>query len=228
MAERFATRVRCISYDHAGTGRSSKRAMPFTTGQMAAGALRVLDEEGIESAYMVGLSLGGAVAQELALRHPGRVRGLILMSTSATGAFNLHNPLALTAVSARVLGGSLRRRRLVAGPMVFSPAFLTGSPGRADELLAPLTAHLAAPWSLAGQYSAAALHDRRRQLHRIRTPTLVLHGDRDVLVPVRSARRLAAGIPGAELHIFPGAGHGFMFERLEETFAVVTDWLDRR
>jgi 3-oxoadipate enol-lactonase len=229
IAERYATRVRCITYDHPGSGRSSKRSLPFSTPQLAASAIRVLDELEIDAAHVAGISLGGAVAQEVALRFPDRVRGLILMSTSTSGPLSTWpDPRVLAAVTARVVGGSVQRRRLWLEPAFFSRHFMEDEPGRADALLRPLTAHLAPPWSIAGQFCAAGLHDRALDLGRIRAPTLVLHGERDLLVPVSNARKLADGIEDAELHVFPDAGHGFEFERLEATCSIVSDWLERR
>ena len=228
LVDRWAAHLRCVTYDHPGTGRAARRAPAFTTGGLAAAALRVLDDAGLESAYVAGLSLGGAVALELALRHPGRVRGLVLMATSATGALNFPNPLTLAAAGARMVGASVSSRRPALGPLLFSSEFCAAEPERVARLLAPLTAEVPRPWTLAGQYSAAGLHDRRRALPRVRVPTLVLHGDEDILVPVRNARRLASAIPHAELHLFPGTGHGFMFERPEETCAVLVDWVERQ
>jgi 3-oxoadipate enol-lactonase len=227
LVDLYATRLRCITYDHPGTGRSSKRSLAFSTAQLAAGAVRVLDELGIEAAHVAGLSMGGIVAQELALRHPERVNGLILMSTSTGGRVLPAAPLKVATAAARIVGGSLRRRRLWLGPAVFSPGFLEREPARAEALLGSVTNHRAAPWGIAGQLVATGLHNRAHDLHRIRAPTLVLHGERDILVPVSNAHRLADAIAGADLHVFPGVGHAFEYERLEETFAVICDWLDR-
>ncbi|MDX6686195.1 MAG: hypothetical protein QOF86_2323 [Baekduia sp.] len=228
LVDLYGTRLRCITYDHPGSGRSSKRSFPFSTARLAAGAIRVLDELGIEAAHVAGLSMGGIVAQELALRHPHRVRGLILMSTSSGGLLKPADPRRVVAATASIVRGSLRRRRLWLGPAVFSPEFLEREPDRAEALLGSVTNHPAAPWGIAGQLCATGLHNRARDLHRIRAPALVLHGERDILVPVSNAHRLAEGIPDADLHVFPGVGHAFEYERLDETFAVICDWLDRR
>jgi 3-oxoadipate enol-lactonase len=228
LVDLYGTRLRCITYDHPGSGRSSKRSLPLSTAQLAASAIRVLDELGIEAAHVAGLSMGGIVAQELALRHPQRVRGLILMSTSSRGLVTPAQPRRLAMATARVVGGSLRRRRLWLGPAVFSSGFEKREPARAEVMLGSVTNHLAAPWGIAAQLCATARHNRARDLHRIGAPTLVLHGERDILVPVANAHRLAQAIPGADLHVFPGVGHAFEYERPDETFAVICDWLDRR
>jgi pimeloyl-ACP methyl ester carboxylesterase len=229
LADLWSTRFRCISYDHPGTGRSSKRACPISTAALAAGAVRVLDELEIDAAHVAGLSLGGAIAQELALRFPHRVRGLILVATSATGPLRSPpDPCRLAATTTRVVKESMRRRRVWLAPALFSDGFVEREPCQAEVLMRPLSAHPGPPWSLAGQCLAAGLHDRAADLHRIRAPTLVMHGEHDVLVPVAHAELLARGIPDAELRVMPGAGHGFPVELAAETFEIVGDWLERR
>jgi 3-oxoadipate enol-lactonase len=229
LVDLYSTRLRCITYDHPGSGRSSKRSFACSTAQLAASALRVLDELGIESAHVAGLSMGGIVAQQLALRHPQRVRGLILMGTSANGLLSPRaDPRKVVTAAASIVRGSLRRRRLWLGPALFSRGFLEREPDRAEALLESATNDPAAPWSIAGQLCATARHNSSRDLHRIGAPTLVLHGERDILVSVSNAHRLAAGIPDAELHVFPGVGHAFEYERLDASFSVICDWLNRR
>jgi pimeloyl-ACP methyl ester carboxylesterase len=218
LAAPYGARFRYITYDHPGTCRSSKRSLPVTTAHLAASAARLLDELGIESAHVIGHSLGGAVAQELALRFPHRVRGLILVGTSTSGPLSVPvDPRDL----ARVAVHGLR-------PAIFSADFLEREPERADALMRALTAHRAPPWSIAGQFLAAGLHDRALDLHRVTAPSLILHGERDRLVPVANARRLAAAIPDAELHVIEGTGHSAELERRDEVLAIVCDWLARR
>jgi pimeloyl-ACP methyl ester carboxylesterase len=229
LVDLWSTRFRCITYDHPGTGRSSKRACPLSTAALAASAMRLLDELDLDSAHIVGLSLGGAIAQELALRFPHRVRGLILIGTSTSGPLSSPpDPRRLGMAAARVAKESVQRRRFWFAPALFSDGFVHREPERAEELLRPLMAHPAPPWSLAGQYLAAGLHDRALDLHSIRAPTLVLHGTDDVLVPVANAQKLAEGVADVELHILEEAGHGLPFERMETTFRIICEWLDRR
>lgn len=229
LADLWSTRFRCITYDHPGIGRSSKWPCAFSTAGLAASATRVLDELGIDAAHVVGFSLGGAIAQELAIRFPDRVGGLVLAGTSTAGPLSSPpDPRKLAAATARIARDSLDRRRLWLAPALFSDGFVAREPDRAEALMRPLTEHPAPPWSLAGQYLAAGLHDRALDLHRIHAPTLVLHGGRDILVPVANAELLARGIPNVELRILPDAGHGFPVECFAETFEIVCDWLERR
>jgi pimeloyl-ACP methyl ester carboxylesterase len=229
LADLWSTRFRCIVYDQPGTGRSSKRTCPVSTAQLAASAISVLDELEIDAAHVVGLSLGGAIAQELVLRFPHRVRGLILVGTSTSGPLSSPpDPRKLVLVMARILKGSMQRQRLWLAPAMFSDGFVEREPDRAGALLRPLTAYPPAPWTVAGQYLAAGLHDRALDLHQIHAPTLVLHGEQDVLVPVANAELLAGGIADVELHLLKDAGHGLPFEHSEATFDIICDWLERR
>ena len=220
--------LRWITCDLPASGRSSNRALVCTTGGLALSATRVLDELGFETAHILGASLGGAIALQVALRVPHRVRSLILMGTTAAGPFDRRlDPRALLAVTARVASGSLRRRRLWLAPAIFSPDFLAHEPDRAKALLRLVSADPPTPWGLAGQYVAAALHDVASDLDRISVPTLILHAERDVLVPVANAEQLARAVADSELHIFPGAGHAFGLEHPVTTALIIRDWVQR-
>jgi pimeloyl-ACP methyl ester carboxylesterase len=228
MAALYGSRLRFITCDYPGAGRSEK-TFACTTAQLAAGAVRVLDELEIESAHVAGLSLGGAVAQELAIRFPHRVRGLILIGTSTAGPLSAPpDVLRLVPLVASMARGSVQRRRVWLGPVFFSRDYLEREPDAADAMLATLSEHPTALRGIFAQLLAAGLHDRAFDLHRIRAPTLVLQGENDYFVPMANARRLAEGIPDAELRVFPGAGHGFALEQLEETFSIICEWLERR
>ena len=188
-----------------------------------------MDELGIESAHIAGVSLGGVVAQEVALRFPHRVRGLILVATSPAGPLSTPPDVrAFGAAVASMTHTSVRQRRVWLAPAFFSPGFLEREPAKADYLLRNLTAYPAAPWGIFGQLLAAGLHDRTLDLHRIRAPTLILQGTEDFLVPEANAHLMAQRIPDAELRLFEGGRHGFALENLEETFEVITEWIDRR
>jgi pimeloyl-ACP methyl ester carboxylesterase len=220
--------MRWITCDLPASGRSSKRALACTTGRLALSTTRVLDELGLETAHIAGASLGGAIALQAALRVPRRVRSLILMGTTAAGPLERRlDPRELLAVAARVASGSLRRRRLWLAPAIFSPDFLADEPDRAKALLRLVSAHPPTPWGLAGQYVAAALHDVASDLERISAPTLILHAERDVLVPLGNAERLARAVADAELHIFGGAGHAFGLEHPATTASIIRDWVQR-
>jgi pimeloyl-ACP methyl ester carboxylesterase len=220
------SRMRWITFDHPGTGRSRAARPAVTTARLAAGATAVLDELKLDCAHIFGVSLGGAVALELALQRPERVRSLILVATSADGPLQRGVDLPrLAAVGRRVAVGSVKRRRLWLAPMLFSEEYIArgprpriARPGREAE---PSPSQFA----LLGQAWAASLHDRARELHRIGAPSLVLHARDDALVPVDNARRLAFGLPRAQLRVTQRGGHGFALEYPHETVTTVADWL---
>jgi 3-oxoadipate enol-lactonase len=220
--------LRWITCDLPASGRSPGRSLACTTAGLALSATRVLDDLGIESAHIAGASLGGAVALQVALRVPERVRSLILMATTAAGPLDRRlDPWELAAVTARVVSGSLRRRRLWLAPAIFSPGLLASEPQRAAALLRLLSAHPPTPWGLAGQYVAAALHNVASDLDRITAPTLILHAERDVLVPLANAEQLASAIAYAEFHVYPEAGHAFGLEHPVTTASIIGDWVQR-
>jgi pimeloyl-ACP methyl ester carboxylesterase len=213
--------TRFIVYDHPGIGRSDRGGFAYTTGLLATSAVQVLDHLGLPAAHIAGMSLGGAIAIELALRVPERVSSLALLSTTAAGPLHRHtDPIALAHVSARVLAGSIARRRVWFGPALYSPNHIRSGGTR------PSQAHAAkaSVAALIGQATAAGLHDRSRSLKRITARTLVVHGEADALLPVANGRALAAGIPGARLIVLPGAGHAFELEQPARTARLLGEW----
>lgn len=226
LAERYERRFRFVTYDHPGSGRSAKYAAPLSMAQLAAGAVRVLDELEIDAAHVLGSSLGGLVAQELAIRFPHRVRALVLVGTASAGPLATPPPIgALASATGRMAADSLRRRQLWMAPALFASDFPAREPDRVRAILASIAAHPTPPWTIFAQLLAFSTHDRDRDLGRIGAPTLVLHGERDALVSIANTHRLAAGIPDAEVQVVAGAGHGFLFEREEQTFQRICDWL---
>jgi 3-oxoadipate enol-lactonase len=222
--------VQFIVYDHPGIGRSDRCGVAYTTGMLAGAALRVLDRLGLRAAHIAGMSLGGAVAIELALRSPERVGSLALLGTTAAGPLGRHtDAVALARVGARVFTGSLSRRRLWFGPALYSPDHIRRTAGAAAGPERGPGGHTtgASMLALLGQTAAASLHDRGSAIKRITAPTLVMHGEADALLPVANARALARGIPGSTLVIVPGAGHAFELERPAEVTALLADWAHR-
>jgi 3-oxoadipate enol-lactonase len=179
---RFAHRFTCIVFDHRGSGSSRSPWGPMTTQSMAQDALNVLHHTGFESAHVFGVSLGGMVAQEMAIRHPNTVRTLVLAATTAGG-------LSADAPGA----GTLRRELLHAYDAL---------PGSWSVSLR----------GMMFQAWAAATHDAAARAKHITAPTFIIHGERDELVPPANARALARAIPGSELHLVRGAGHIFLYD----------------
>ena len=206
--------VQTIAYDSSGTGESPARLIPQRMHGLARQAAHVLDALGHPRVDVLGVSFGGAVAQELTLANPHRVRRLILASTMCGLGGVPGNPLAVS---------------LLATPLrYYSPAFmrLTANvlygPGAADDerlLRNQINARRARPpslWGYVGQLVAGIGWTSLPWLHRIRKPTLVLSGAEDPIVPPVNACILARRIPNAELEIVPGAGHLLLMDHAEQ------------
>ncbi|MCW2777688.1 MAG: dienelactone hydrolase family protein, partial [Frankiales bacterium] len=182
---------------------------------------------GIESAHVYGVSLGGMVAQELALRFPERVRGLVLGGTGAGGPRSvLPSPRAYAGFGKHALDGGARARWL--GGALFSPQYRREHPQDAKALLRLLGAHRAPLHGTVGHWWASATHDTSGRLAQVQAPTLVLHGERDALVPLANAEHLARRVPDAELAVLPGAGHAYLWEQPERSAELLLGWLARR
>jgi poly(3-hydroxyalkanoate) depolymerase len=217
--------IQTITYDAPGTGESPARIIPRRMCGLARQAAHLLDALGLPRVDVLGVSFGGAVAQELVLRNPHRVARVVLAATTCGLGGLPGHPLALA-----LLATPLRYR----WPMFFrlSAPFLYGGGLAADERLLRLQidARRARPpslWGYAGQLAAAAGWTSLPWLHHVRVPVLVLTGDADRIVPALNSRMLAARIPDARLVRCAG-GHLFLFEHPDACADVIADFLDRR
>jgi pimeloyl-ACP methyl ester carboxylesterase len=219
----YAEHFECIVYDHRGSARSGG-SPPTTMGGLADSAARLLTELRIPRAIVNGLSMGGMVAQELALRHAGRVRGLVLGGTTPGGPFSPRlGPREVVSIAR----GSVTERGIRA-PLLFSSEFRREQPERVRELLRYFKLHRSSVKAIAAQTLASARFETLSRLGRLHAPTLVMHGERDRLVPLAASRLLAARIPDAELAVVPGAGHAFGLEAPQESLELLLGWVERR
>jgi poly(3-hydroxyoctanoate) depolymerase len=215
--------VHTIAYDASGTGDSPPRLVPLRMPGLARQAAHVLDSLGHPDADVLGVSFGGAVAQQLTLDNPHRVRRLVLASTMCGIGGVPGNPVALSLLATPLRYYSPAVLRLTAD-------LLYGPMAADDEQLLriQINARRARPpslWGYVGQLAATAGWSSLPWLHRIRKPTLVLSGAADPIVPPVNARILAARIPGAELEIVTGAGHLLLMEHAEEAADRITVFL---
>jgi len=210
--EGLADRFTLISFDNRGIGGSTCKPGPLSIAAMARDALAVLDAEGITDAHIAGHSMGGTIAQEIALTAPERVRSLALLCTFARGAqaTALTATLLWTGLRTRIGSRAMRRNAFLELVM---PASALASANRVEmaRALGDLFGHdLAdqAPITMA-QLRATRAHDRLAELARLAAiPTLVVLAEHDRIARARFGRMLAAAIPGASLVELPDAGHG--------------------
>jgi pimeloyl-ACP methyl ester carboxylesterase len=211
----FASRFRVISFDNRGAGESGCPPGPFTTACMADDAAVLLSFLGVERAHVLGVSLGGMIAQEVALRHPERVEALVLACTSPGGTASVRPPPEALAAFAPSPGGDREAdlRRTI--PFLYTDRFLREQPEEIETFIARRLVAPASPEGYAAQLSAAIGHSAGDRLRGIRARTLVIAGTADRLVPPVNSERIAERIPGAKLVLLPGAPHRLFAENAE-------------
>jgi 3-oxoadipate enol-lactonase len=218
----LAAHYRTIALDNRGVGRSEVPSGPYPIALMASDAAAVLDDAGIESAHVFGVSLGGIIAQEFALQYPEKVRSLILGCTAAGGPTAVRaEPEAIQMLMRREKMGREQAAE-AAVPFVYDPATPRE---RIDEDLA-----IRRPWFPSAEGYAAQLQgilgwEAYSRLGQIAAPTLVIHGESDRLVSPGNARLIAERIPGAKLVMIPHASHLFLTDQTEISHRAIMDFL---
>ena len=219
---------RLVLVDNRGCGRSDRPAGLFGVAAMVGDIVAVLDAAGIRRAHVMGASLGGMVAQELAITHAERVDGLVLACTAPGWPFAYPMPPAsvrLMLVTA-VITAEVARRRYTENAL--SARTVRDRPELVDHLLELQASQPAEPRALAAQAAAGALYAGRGRQARIRARTLVLQGGADTVVNPRNGRLLADRIPDARLVTFPELGHLLFWEDPDGFTDAVTSFLLRR
>lgn len=212
----YSRYFRCIMIDNRGVGRSNQPPGPYSTAMMANDTAGVITALGIAPAHVSGISMGGAIAQELALRHPSLVRSLILnctwprCDTYTRRIFEMLRALALTSPPQQFI-------RLIY-LIIFTPAYhaahLNDINRRERELLSypyPQSAH-----AFVAQCNACITHNTLDRLSAIKTPTLITVGNKDIFTPLHYARAIHERIKGSKLAVFEGCGHAHHWEQRDE------------
>ncbi len=220
--ERLQGDHRLVWFDNRGIGESDPMEGLPRMRDFARDALRVADAAGLERFHLVGVSLGGMIAQELSLLAPGRLRSLTLIATHAGGPMGLvPHPRGLYHFTRAFTQKGEARVDALQG-LLYPPRFLRETDRAAlAERIAQQTGTPADRRASLRQLLAVARHDTRGRLREIRVPTLVLEPEEDVLVRPAHARYLAARIPAARLHAVKGAGHGLMFQCADEVSGAI-------
>ncbi len=221
----FQQHCTVIAFDNRDVGRSSQAREPYSIADMAEDTAGLMDGLGIKQAHVLGVSMGGMIAQELVLRHPGNVRKLILGATAAQVArfhvsildvwkwIRQHDPtnevFPIEAISWGMTHDFLRNAAAVDRLIEWmrNPPF-------------PVS-----PAAYGRQADAVRAFDALDRLGAVKAPTLVLVGDQDVLTPPWASRELAKAIPGARLQVLEGGGHGFFLEIPDKVNQAVLEYL---
>ncbi len=222
----FSDRFDCITYDNRAAGRSSTPLLPTSMPELASDAVRVLDALGVDAAHVHGVSMGGMIAQEMALRFPDRVRSLVLQGTTAGGPRST-GPAAetLLALVAQRVPLSRERKIRMLTHQLFSDAYATAHPDEVLDHLRRLGADRAGVRGALQHLTASTVHDTVSRLRSVQAPTLVLHGGLDRMVSEANARLLAERIPRARLAVVDGAGHLPLLEQPLPVRTLILDWM---
>ena len=222
----FDDRFDCIVYDNRAAGRSTTPWLPTSMPELASDAVRVLDALDVDAAHVHGVSMGGMIAQEMALRFPDRVRSLVLQGTTPGGPRST-GPAAETLLSVAAQRVPLSRERKVKmlTRQLFSDEYAEAQPEEVLAHLQRLGADRAGVRGALQHFAASSVHDTVDRLGGLQAPTLVLHGSRDRMVSVANARLLAQRIPRARLAVVDGAGHLPLLEQPLPVRALILDWM---
>jgi len=221
----LARKFRVIVFDPRGVSASDKPEGPQTISLLADDVAHLLQTIGIESAHIVGASFGGFVAQEFALKYPQMTRKLVLCCTSFGGPNHVvPAPETLEALaSTKGLNSEERMRANLL--LAFTPAYVQTKGAEVDQIVHLRAMNEVPEHIYLSQLHAAVNFNSESRLGEIASPTLVLSGDADVIVPVQNSRNLAARVPGARLQIVAGGSHTFFIEQAAEFNQLVTQFL---
>lgn len=213
----------CVSFDNRGVGRSGAVADPFTIAEMAADAAGLLDALEIESAHVLGISMGGMVAQELALAHPDRLRTLTLGCTYAGGpGSQLMDPADFAALAEAMGSGVQDRIFRAMFELNLSPGFRAEQSRYAD--FTAMAAALPVPQrTIQLQLQAIAAHDTHARLPDLVTPTLVVHGSADRVLGAPNGAQIDSLLPNSRLELLEDVGHMFWWEQPRRSAELVRE-----
>ena len=213
----------CTVFDNRGMGLSGQAELPFTTADLAADTAGLLDALGMESAHVLGISMGGMIAQELALAHPERIRTLTIGASYCGGPqSSLMAPEDLQMLGTAFASGEREQVFRAMWEINLSPGF------REDdsrfEAFTEMAAALPAPQPVVlQQMRACGAHDTHERLGSIDLPTLVVHGDADRLLRYPNGRLIASLIPDSRLATLEGIGHMFWWEQPQRAAELVRE-----
>jgi pimeloyl-ACP methyl ester carboxylesterase len=228
-SERFLELLRpnfqIVRFSNRGTGLTDKPQAQYSVPMMADDAAGLLGELGIGKAHVLGISMGGMIAQELVLNYPERVQGLVLGCTTPGWSQGVPPSQETTALLMPTPGVSLEEQFRKAWPAIVTPEFVESEREFLEEMLRIGLENLTPVDTMARQMVAIQSFDAYERLPRIQAPTFIIHGDKDQLIPPRNADILRERIPGATLRVVPGAAHMFFWEKPTESAEAIVEFL---
>jgi 3-oxoadipate enol-lactonase len=226
LASRFAGKFRILTFDQRGSGLSDKPHAAYSIALLADDSAALMEHVGLSAAHVVGVSMGGTIAQELTLRHPAKVRSLILGCTTAGGskAIRIGGDAFAAAYSTQAMPPEERGRALAEA--AFTKGYIEQHPEIISTMIEARRQRPLDPVALERRMKAVLTHDAYDRLPQITCPTLVITGKDDALVAWQNSQLLAERIPGARLVLLEPAGHCFWLERPQQSHDAIAQFLD--
>jgi pimeloyl-ACP methyl ester carboxylesterase len=226
VAPSLAEQYQVIGFDNRGVGRSSAPDSPYSIRQMADDAAALLDQIGVKKAHVAGHSMGGMIAQELAIAHTEKVASLVLLGTCAKPDECNKAIIECWGELPRQVDPATAVR--ISLPWIYTNRFYS-RPKAIQQVIDLVVASPfpSTPQGIYHQSRAVMGFDTSDRLSLIRCPTLVLAGEEDILLPVPCSEELARGIPGAELAVLANTGHGMLIETPDAVAEAMLNFLAR-
>ncbi|MBV8771360.1 MAG: alpha/beta hydrolase [Deltaproteobacteria bacterium] len=226
LANRFADRFRVLTFDQRGSGLSEKPHTGYSIAQLADDTAALMDHVGFAAAHVIGVSMGGTIAQELALRHPGKVRSLILGCTTPGGpkAVRVGSSAFSAAYSTQAMPAEERGRALAEA--AFTKSYLEQHPEIIPAMIEARRQRPLDPVALEQRIRAVLAHNAYDRLPQIMCPSLIITGKDDALIAWQNSELIAERIPGARLVVLEPAGHCFWLEQPPQSYAAISEFLD--
>ncbi|MEE8345838.1 MAG: alpha/beta hydrolase, partial [Dehalococcoidia bacterium] len=216
---------RIIRFSNRGTGLTDKPHVEYSVRMMADDAAGLLEALGIGRAHVMGISMGGMIAQELALNHAERVQGLVLGCTTPGGSLRVQASPEVLALLMPVPGASPEEQFRKAWLAIVAPEFIEREREFLEEMLHIGLENMTPVDTMMRQGAATQGFDTCDRLPQIETPTFIIHGDKDRLIPPQNADILHQRIPGSTVRMLPGAAHMFFWEMPAESAQSIVEFL---
>ena len=226
LAEKLSGSYRLVAFDARGIGRSGDSDAPYSTASMADEAAGLMEKLGYQHYNVAGISLGSFVAQKLTAKYSARVERLVLIATSLGGAE--HVPPDQEVLGFFMRAGTMTPEALAREgiELALYPEYYAAHPDEIEAMVQARIAHPTSQKTLLRQGQAAMMSDHGKDAREIETPTLVIHGEADRLVPIANGRKTHEALPNSTFVSLPKSGHVSIVDQTAAVAKAMSDFLD--
>ena len=225
MVEELSKQYKVVIFDNRGVGKTDKPDLKYTMKMFVDDTIGLMDELNIQRSHVLGISMGGMIAQELVLNYPERVEKLVLCSTHSGMTFfsKLLSKLFLFFVKRRMKDPEKGPELLIS--LLFTKDFIKENREKIDEIQQGFTDSPTEQGDFERQFHAIKKYNTRKRLQNIDKPTLIMHGKKDALISYKEGLRLVDLIPYAKLALFDNTAHALFTQETERVLTTLTDFL---